>query len=317
MLKLWTFVLAISLCLFGGCIHPQSSPSTLSAQATPTGKRGDDGITRLLILGRDRAAGLTDSILIATVNERDGSLRVLQLPRDTYAEYTDRDYKKLNGAYAVLGLVGTKQFLSEALGVQLDYAISFDLDCVAELVDAVGGVEVEVTQTMRYRDPYQDLVIDLEPGIHRLNGTTAEHFLRFRSGYVNADLGRMDAQKRFIGAFAKQCASLNSLSLTQLMWKLFPHVETDLPVHRALQLAKIVPSCNVDEIPMLTAPGEAVLGVSGAWYYSLNQAGMIRAIREYLLCVDFDEARFDPQRKFDRPQNPDFHKIYTAPDGGA
>ena len=317
MLKIWIFILAMVLCLSGGCIRTDSSTATLSASTPLSRRTNGDGVTRLLILGRDRAAGLTDSILIATLNETDGSLRILQIPRDTYAEYTQRDYKKLNGAYASLGLTGTKQFLSEALGVPLDYALSLDLDCVAEVVDAVGGVEVEVTQTMQYRDPYQDLVIDLEPGVHRLDGATAEHFLRFRSGYVNADLGRMDAQKRFIGAFAKQCAGLNSVSLTQLMWKLFPHVETDLPIHRAIQLAKLVPTVNVENIPMLTAPGEAVQGFSGAWYYSLNRAGMVRAIREYLLCADFADASFDPQSKFDRPQNPDFHNIYTAPDRGA
>ena len=310
MFKLWSFILALSLCLVG-CLRIAESPGESERSVNASG----GAVTRLLILGRDRAANLTDSILIAAINEQNGDLRILQIPRDTYAEYTDRDYKKLNGAYSTLGLKETKQFLSDALGVRLDYAVSFDLDCVAELVDAVGGVEVEVTQTMQYRDPYQNLVIDLQPGVHRLNGESAEHFLRFRSGYANADLGRMDAQKRFISAFVKQCAQMNATSLTRLIWTLFPHVETDLPIHRAVGLARLLSDYKVDQIPMLTAPGAAVQGVSGAWYYSLNKAGLVRVMREYLLS-DVTEADFDPKGLFDRSENSDFHHIYIAPDVG-
>jgi len=243
-------------------------------------------------------------------------MRVLQLPRDTYAEYTERDYKKLNGAYATLGLSKTKEFVSEALGVPIDYAVVMDLDCVSELVDAVGGVEVEVTSPMHYRDPSQNLTIDLEPGIHLLDGARAEHFLRFRSGYVNADLGRMDAQKRFITAFVAKCGTLNPISLASLIWKSFPHVETDLPIHRAIELARLLPQCSAGELTMLTAPGEAVQGCSGAWYYSLNREGMIGAIRAYLLPKEYTAECFDPHRVFDREENPDFHNIYLAPDRG-
>lgn len=313
MRRIWFGLLACMLCFGSGCIHtPQAAETPISVSADAQRERSGGEKIRVLILGRDRAAGLTDSILIATVNAADGSLRILQIPRDTYAEYSQRDYMKLNGAYSVLGLDGTKRFLSETLGVRLDYALTLNLDCVAQLVDAVGGVDVEVTQTMQYSDPAQDLVIDLEPGMHRLNGISAEHFLRFRSGYVNADLGRMDAQKQFIGAFVRRCAELNSASLTQLMWKLFPNVETDLPIHKAIWLARMLPACEVANIPMITAPGEAVLGVSGAWYYSLNRAGMIDAIRDYLLPEDYSDGDFDPQGKFDRAENPDFHNIYIA-----
>ena len=67
---------------------------------------------------------------------------------------------------------------------------------------------------------------------------------------------------------------------------------------------------------MLTAPGEAVQGVSGAWYYCLNREGMIGAIREYLMPTDYTEERFDPAHVFDREENPDFHNIYIAPRRG-
>ena len=315
MLKIKILMIAVLMCLFGGCSQTTGSVAHLSASAATRTERGE--VVRVLILGKDRAVGLTDGILIASFDTSSRDLRVLQIPRDTYAEYSQRDYMKLNGAYNVLGMNGVKTFLSEALGVRLDYALVLDLDCVADLVDAVGGVEVEVTQTMQYKDIGQDLVIDLVPGVHRLDGKAAEHFLRFRSGYANADLGRLDAQKRFIGALLKQCSGLNSASLTQLMLRVLPKSETDIPIHQAIRLGRLLPEIRAEDVPMITAPGEPVLGVSGAWYYSLNRAGMIRVIREYLMAEDFADQLFDPNGKFDRSENPDFHNIYIAPDRGA
>lgn len=306
---------AIMICL-SGCLTHTISQELTSASAQPRENDATEEPVRVLVLGCDRAAGLTDSILVASIREENGEVHILQIPRDTYAEYTERDYKKLNGAYGTLGLGGIKQFLSDALGVRLDYAVALDLDCVSELVDAVGGVDVEVTQTMHYHDPYQNLTIDLEPGVHRLDGARAEHFLRFRSGYVNADLGRMDAQKRFIRAFVSRCGELSGASLMQIFWKLFPHLETDLPIHKAIGLVRAVDRCEADAIQMATAPGQAVRGSSGAWYYSLNRGGMICAIRQCLLKPSYSDAEFDPNGVFDREGLSEFHNIYIAPNSG-
>lgn len=270
-------------------------------------------VTRILVLGCDRSAALTDSILLLSVESPSGNVRVLQIPRDTYAAYTDRDYKKLNGAYSLLGMGGVKQLLSRALGVQIDYAAVLDLDCVSELVNAVGGVDVEVTQTMQYSDPEQDLFIDLRPGMQHLNGTQAEHFLRFRSGYANADLGRMDAQKRFLQAYIAKSQTVGASGLLQIFWAILPHLQTDLPIQEVIRLVHVLPQAELSDVPMLTAPGEAVQGSSGAWYYSINRAGMIRAVNEYLLPnVPVTEENFDPDRLFDRADFPEFHRIYTG-----
>ena len=93
MFKFWSFILALSLCLVG-CLRIAESPGETERSVNASG----GAVTRLLILGRDRAANLTDSILIAAINEQNGDLRILQIPRDTYAEYTAKDYKKINGA---------------------------------------------------------------------------------------------------------------------------------------------------------------------------------------------------------------------------
>lgn len=293
--------------------HSQSSMSGAEASLSQAKHDEDDvQVTRILVLGCDRAASLTDSIMLLTVEAPSGNIRILQIPRDTYAAYTERDYKKLNGAYSVLGLEGMKQFLSVSLGVPIDYAVAIDLDCVSSLVDAVGGVDVEIPQAMQYPDSSQGAPVELQPGMQHLNGKQAELFLRFRSGYVNADLGRMDAQKLFLRSLLKRCQSLSGTDMLQIFRTVLPRVQTDASVPDAIRLIRLLLNSANSEALIITAPGEAVQGSSGAWYYSLNRAGMLQAVREILLLPDA-ESVFDPNRVFDRKDFPKFHEIYTAP----
>lgn len=302
MKRLLSFSLILVLML--GILIPRDS-----TEAVAVASRGEERITRILVLGVDRAARLTDSIFIVTVDEAAKEARILQIPRDTYANYTDRDYKKLNGALGVLGADGVKDLLSESLGVEIDRYVILDLSCLAGIVDAIGGVDVELKQDIYYTG--EGLNYALSAGRQHLDGRGAELLVRFRSGYPNADLGRLDAQKQFLLAFAQKCKSISLKEMLRVAWIALPRVETDLGVHEIVRLASVLRECDAEHIPMATLAGEAVQGVSGAWYYSLCREKAARMVREYLLA---DAAEFDPKGLFDRADHPDFHKIYTAPD---
>ena len=320
--------LLFSLLLFVSLSALPFPRKVLSGKGTPAMVEADDReiagkigetsgktVRRFLLLGCDRAASLTDAILLASLNTATGDLRLLQIPRDTYANYTARDYRKLNGALNALGQDGMKALLSRTLGVKIHYVAAIDLEGVTALVNAVGGVDVEIPQDMDYSDPAQNLEIHFRKGFRHLDGNDAISFVRFRSGYVNADLGRMDAQKVFLRAFAAKCADLNEAGYLRLFFAVLPYMRTDLPVQEAILISGALKNCNFAEIPMQTAPGEAVRGSSGAWYYSVNRAGMIRAVNELLQPTEpVDERSMDPERVFDCAENPHFHRIYLAPD---
>lgn len=265
----------------------------------------------LLLLGCDRAARLTDSILLVRVAPESGDVRILQLPRDTYAAYTERDYKKLNGLYNTLGADGAAEWLGTALGVRIDHVAVYDLDCVRHAVDAVGGVEIDIPFPMSYSDPVQGLEINLPAGVTRLNGEMAEQFVRFRAGYADADLGRLDAQKRFLEGFFRSCRALPPNALVRLCLRILPDVRTDLPPGDAVRLAFALRRAEHPSFSAKTAPGEAAKGVSGAWYYILRRADMTGALSWW---SGEEPVAFDPARQFDRTANPEFHRIYTASD---
>ena len=270
-------------------------------------------VTRFLVLGKDRSVGLADCIMIVTVCEDSGAVSVVQIPRDTYAEYTDRDYKKLNGILQEKGETGAKEFLSSALGVPLDYFLILDLDCLDRLVDAVGGVEIDIPQDMYYSDPTQGLEINLRAGNHLLNGKEAEQFVRYRAGYANADLGRLDAQKLFLRAFVKKCNTMSGAEKVKLVLSVLTKVQTDVDLPAILRMTGLFGNFDADAIPITTLPGQAVQGSSGAWYYSLNREGCIKILNAFLLPETIlNQDSFDPKGLFDREDHKDFHNIYIA-----
>ncbi len=287
--------------------------SVASVTAIDQSNVGKDKITRFLVLGCDHSKRLTDSILLIAINETRSEARILQIPRDTYTEYTKGSYKKLNGAMQALGAAGMKSFLSEALGVKIDYFVTLKLDFFKALVDAIGGVELEIDRDMEYSDPAQGLEIRLKAGKTLLDGEMAEQFVRYRSGYVNADLGRLDAQKKFLSAFAKRCQAITFSQLLRVTGLALTGVQTDIGLPAAIRTVGILRRADAGDIPMATLSGQAVKGKSGAWYYVLKRSPAKQMIGYYLNWEEDGEGiSFDPNGVFDRLQNEEFHQIYTA-----
>lgn len=309
----FAFPLFVALCLILLLLIPAFSAGAQEKAVVNTNTAPKTRVTRFLLLGCDRASGLTDSILLVTVNESEHQVGVLQIPRDTYAEYTERDYKKLNGGMAALGECGIKDFLSEALGVPIHFFAVIKLDCFDSLIDAVGGVDIEIPQDMHYTDPTQKLEISLHAGKAHLNGKQAEQFVRYRSGYANADLGRLDAQKLFLRAFAQKCKSLSASQFLRVVCASLTGVQTDVGIADAIRIAGVLRQCDADTFPVQTLAGQARQGKSGAWYYVLNREGACRMINEYAFpSFPLDLGEFDTHGVFDREEYTDFHNIYTA-----
>lgn len=281
---------------------------------------GRNGTETYLLLGKDRASGLYDVILLARLDREEDALSLVQIPRDTFADSTDRTYKKLNGAASALGgIEAMKSFLSATLGIPIDHYAAVDLDCVGDAVDAIGGVPVEIPIDMDYEDLSQGLSIHLKAGHTVLDGDMAEQFLRFRSGYVQADLGRLDAQKQFISAFLAKLKSASLPELYRTVRSLYGQVKTDLSLGELLKLLPVALRIREENLTMLTLPGEATRTkkTEGAWYYVLHRRAAYEIVAEYLNPCDtpLAEERFDPLHRFTSSEYPHFEEIYQKSTG--
>ena len=290
----------------------ESDGITANASA-PTRK---NGVRNFLICGKDRASGLCDVIVIAEIDSVHHTASIVQIPRDTYASYSDGGYHKLNGAPAALGgMAGMSLFLSEALGIPIDHYALVDLDCVGDIVNAIGGVKLNVPIDMDYEDVSQGLSIHLKAGEQTLNGDLAEQFLRFRSGYKTADLGRLDAQKRFVSALLSSVKKNCTLpALIRIVRSLYGRVEADLSIGECIRLAATGLRLSPDRLSMETIPGEAVRenGDSGTSYYILSRNGAYDTVNRMLNPFDAPlcQAAFDPKERFTSNEHPHIDRIY-------
>ena len=270
------------------------------------------GKVNVLVLGRDRAAGLTDVMMLASLDLQNHTLGLIQIPRDTYAAYTKANYKKINGAYYKLGGDGLCAFLRDNMGVAVDHYVCVDLDVLGEVVDRMGGVHMTVPADMDYDDPAQNLHIHLKAGEQVLDGKTAQMFVRFRSGYAEADVGRMDAQKLFLSSFARDAKQNLSLAQTvNLVTYCFGKVKTSMGLSDCLRCAKALRQVDLSDMHMATLPGKSARagGNSGAWYYILNR----QAASDMLAKVaDGRRDAFDPGEVFNDSKKSAFDRIYWA-----
>ena len=263
----------------------------------------------VLVAGCDRVSGLTDVMMLVSA-KKDGGISVLQIPRDTYAAYTEKNYKKINGAYGQLGGEGLKGFISQSFGVEIDRYMVLSPDAFCSVVDALGGIEVEVTKTLYYNDPAQELYIYITKGRHLLDGSLAEQLVRYRAGYADGDLGRMDTQKAVMYALMQR---LLDSSDGEIPYKLFDalvgKVDTDMTMSDIGQLFDAAKNTKKESIFFVTAPGRAITAKkSGASYYVLSAPAM-EELRYRLFAKQTGE--FDYEGVFSNSTNKEFLKIYS------
>ena len=165
------------------------------------------GRSTILLCGTDEDGARTDTILLLTLDRNEGSVRLLSIPRDTYAPaYV---VPKINSAYGAVGggEKGMEQLMEQVknvIGFLPDGYALVDLGAFVEAVDLLGGLDFDVPMDMDYDDPDQNLFIHLRAGEQHLTGEQLMWVVRFRSGYANADIGRTEVQRAVLKTAMKQ-----------------------------------------------------------------------------------------------------------------
>lgn len=251
-----------------------------------------DQLLNIALLGTDGDGFRSDVNMVASLNLTTKEMHLISVPRDTrvvmtddmiaYLEKNGRTVPEANGVYGQCKLTEVHAYagegnrstfsvamLEEILGIDIDYYVKVDLDAFKDIVDAVGGVEFDVQERLYYSDPAQGLYIDLYPGPQVLDGEKAEMLVRFREGYAQKDLKRIEVQQEFLKAFISQvCSSDKIMSNLDSYIKIFMEkVESDMPVATALKYAGYIKEIDPAAITTDTIPGE------GGAYFDMDEEG--------------------------------------------
>lgn len=274
-----------------------------------------------LVLGHDRVATLTDVIILVNYNVAESRVTMMQFPRDSFVSY-GVPTSKINATYGslyskalgegqdqkkarVTALRGFADVLEEGLGINIYKCAIMDLDGFANIVDALGGVEIDVPFDMYYNDTAQNLYINLRAGRQTLNGAQSEQFVRFRYGLLQGDMGRENMQKIFMSAFIKQAKNSISLSnismLTEIATEVINNLDTDFTVSDVVYFAKeILGKVDLSQIRLLSVPGSSMTGSNGGSYYVINRPLLFNVVNKYFntLKTDIPNELFDSKKFF-------------------
>lgn len=230
-----------------------AAPVTVNKTAAPppvAAAKAPEMLTKrinILLLGVDdgdnefpNAPKRSDSMLLASINPEDSSIKLVSLPRDTKVTIPGhKGYDKINHAYAYGGAQLAVTTVQDVLQVPIHYYISVDWQAFIRVIDLLGGVDLYVENNMHYEDPYADLVIDLGKGYQHLDGQKAGQYVRFRSDELG-DIGRVQRQQRFMKALGDQVLQVGTLiKLPSIVSTMKEYVNTDIG---GLTMLKIIGS---------------------------------------------------------------------------
>ncbi|WP_319403663.1 LCP family protein [uncultured Anaeromusa sp.] len=230
----------------------------------------------ILVLGVDERAddvGRSDTSFVVTLDTEAKKITVLSIPRDSRVKIAGHGWDKFNHAFAFGGLPLSKSTAENLLGVSIHYTVTIDFKGFMRMIDALGGITIDVEKRMRYSDPYDDdggLVIDLYPGVQRLSGKEAIKYVRYRD--EEGDIGRVARQQKFLKALLKELASPQTVvRLPELAKEFYGAVKTDMPLSKILKLLPAVQEAASSGLATATVPG-APLWIKEVSYWQPNIA---------------------------------------------
>jgi LCP family protein required for cell wall assembly len=217
--------------------------------------------TNLVFLGIEEGPR-TDTIVFVSIDYKNKKALVIFIPRDTYyheAGYDNGDQRKINAVYGRSGEQGSIEAVSKILcGVPIHHYVSLKYDGVEKIVDAIGGVQVDVAPGIE----------GIGEGKKVLDGKQSVVFLRHRRGYPDGDLGRIRAQQRFIISAVEKLKGSNTFTLLSLANTIYRNMDTDMSDADLISLAIKLKGMEICDISMHILPGTPRYEKVGGRYWS-------------------------------------------------
>ena len=231
----------------------------------------------IMIMGvdeRDDDVGRSDTLMIASIDPKTNQASLLSVPRDTRVKIKGHGFDKVNAAYAYGKEKLSQDTVENLLGVSVDHYVIINTKSFKKIIDAVGGIDIDVPKRMHYEDPWDDdggLIIDFHPGMQHMDGAKAVTYVRYRD--EEGDLGRIRRQQDFVRAFMEKLVSPSIIpKLPTVIKEVMGSLETDLSFRQLLEFVGTLKESKNNGLKTDMVPGKPLYidGVS-YWIPDLNK----------------------------------------------
>lgn len=250
-----------------------------------------DGVTNVLLIGNDSREngedGRSDAMILLSISNKTKTIHMTSLLRDMYVQIPGYDGNRLNAAYAYGGPTLLCETIELNFGIEVNRYVLVNFQAFASLVDAVGGIDLEVTnEEVQWINAYlneynllegREITTDyldtsLFGEIH-LNGPQALAYSRNR--YIGTDFGRTERQRKVLNAVIKKLPIAFATNQNELIEELFPNLTTNLTQAEVFRLSMDAGKLFSYEVLQTVIPAEGT-------YSNASIRGMS------VLEVDFD-----------------------------
>ena len=279
--RIWPWILlffCFAAAAIGGALFASSS-----LLDKPLEKAVDDGLltakdkSTIMIMGvdeRDDDVGRSDTLMIASLDPKKKQASLLSVPRDTRVKIKGHGFDKINAAYAYGHEQLSQDTVEGLLGINIDHYIIINTKSFQKIIDAIGGIDIDVPKRMHYEDPWDDdggLVIDFQPGKQHMDGAKAITYVRYRD--EEGDLGRIRRQQDFMKACMDKLVSPAIIpKLPTVIKEVMSSIKTDLSLRQLLEFDGTLKESKANGLKTDMVPGRPLYidGVS-YWIPDLNK----------------------------------------------
>lgn len=264
--------------------------------------------TNIALFGLDSRDGeidggvRSDCMMVASINNETDEVKIVSIYRDTLLKQENGEFAKANSAYAKGGPQEAIALMNRNLDLDIHNYISVNFNSLVDIIDAIGGIEIELTEEERvHLNNYQVETAEVvgqsvqeveEAGLQKLNGVQAVSYSRIR--YTDGgDYKRTERQRLVLQKIAEKAQKANLLTLNKLLDKVLPQISTSFSQTQLLGMAANALSYQIGEMkgfPFEVAGTDKIAGDNASYVIPVGIANNVTQLHQFL----FGEENYVP-----------------------
>ena len=240
-------------------------------------------INNILFLGIDKEENASDTIMILSLNEKNKTIKLVSIMRDTYVYQGEGMANKINYAYHYGGVQGSMNTINSVFNLDISKYVKVDFEGIVSIIDYLEGVEVNINETERkYINSICKNTNLSSSGDVTLNGEQALAFSRIRK--IDSDFERTERQRKVILGIFHKIKVIDSVNYPKVIYALSKSSESNLSMLEFLELGSIISKYNDSDLSELRIPIDGTTSdfTDGVYHLNWDEEINKKALRDFI-----------------------------------